>query len=82
MLNFIKRLFGVNEEEHDPMKYLIVGIGNMGAQYDGTRHNIGFDAVDMLAKDFDVAFKNDTLEMSQSSGLVAGPLSCSSRRLM
>lgn len=43
------------------MKYLIAGLGNMGAAYDHTRHNIGFDVVDFLAKEFEVSFKNDTL---------------------
>ena len=43
------------------MKYLIVGIGNMGAEYDGTRHNIGFDVVDAMAKKYEVQFKNDQL---------------------
>ena len=32
------------------MKYLITGLGNIGSEYLGTRHNIGFMAVDALAK--------------------------------
>lgn len=43
------------------MKYLIVGLGNMGAEYDDTRHNIGFEIVDALAEAAGVSFKNDQL---------------------
>ena len=38
------------------MKYLIVGLGNIGAEYAETRHNIGFKVVDAVAKEAGVTF--------------------------
>ncbi len=32
---------------------LIVGLGNPGKQFENTRHNIGFDSVDLIAEQFD-----------------------------
>ncbi len=32
------------------MKYLIVGLGNIGTEYEGTRHNIGFCMIDAFAE--------------------------------
>lgn len=63
MFNWIKKLLAVDGgrlEELNTMKYLIAGLGNMGADYDGTRHNIGFEVADALAKKFEVGFSSDT----------------------
>lgn len=53
---FRKKEFTV--EEKDPMKkFLIVGLGNIGADYHGTRHNIGFQLLDYFAKKEELDFE-------------------------
>ncbi len=42
-------------------KYLIVGLGNIGAEYENTRHNIGFDIVDAFARKHAITFHSDRL---------------------
>lgn len=42
-------------------KFLIVGLGNIGAQYTNTRHNIGFKVLDALAKKEDLTFETQKL---------------------
>ena len=41
------------------MKYLVAGLGNPGAKYENTRHNIGFKVVEAIAKEMDGTFSLD-----------------------
>ena len=34
--------------------FIIVGLGNPGKEYHGTRHNAGFDVIDMLAQKYNI----------------------------
>ena len=42
-------------------KFLIVGLGNIGEEYENTRHNIGFTILDTLAKENSFKFTADKL---------------------
>jgi PTH1 family peptidyl-tRNA hydrolase len=60
MIKWIRKLFSFAKTEDnipDMKKYLIVGLGNIGAEYVNTRHNIGFKIVDFLAKKEGISFE-------------------------
>ena len=58
MCRFWRKLFGSKSAtEETPMKkYLIAGLGNIGTDYESTRHNIGFEVLDHFAEQHDVKF--------------------------
>lgn len=65
MLKWLKSIFkpgGQILSETDLMKkILVVGLGNIGEEYENTRHNIGFKILDALAESESFEFKNAKL---------------------
>ena len=54
-------------------EYLIVGLGNPGTKYEKTRHNLGFMAVEALARKQGLSLKRGMrIEGKAASGIIAG----------
>ena len=58
-MNWLLKLFSNTPKNTDDSmkKFLIVGLGNIGAEYVNTRHNIGFKVLDHLAKKENLEFQ-------------------------
>lgn len=52
--------------------YLIVGLGNPTSQYENTRHNVGFDAVDYLARENGISITTKKHQALIGKGIIAG----------
>lgn len=51
---------------------LVVGLGNPGAEYQSTRHNIGFLAVDRIADEFSVSLSKKKFNLIYGQGHIEG----------
>ncbi len=53
-----QKITPLKEDVNPNMKYLIAGLGNIGSEYAHTRHNIGFNILDSLAKSESLTFQD------------------------
>ena len=52
--------------------HLIVGLGNPGKEYEGTRHNIGFDVIDCLANKYNIEINRTKFKGICGEGIING----------
>lgn len=52
--------------------FLIVGLGNPGKEYDGTRHNIGFEAIDYIADKYNIELNRIKFKGVFGEGFING----------
>ena len=52
--------------------YIIIGLGNPTAQYEGTRHNVGFDVIDRLGEKYNIAVDTKKHKAYIGTGMIDG----------
>lgn len=51
--------------------FLIVGLGNIGIKYQHTRHNIGFDALDLISNKYNISINREKFKGTYGEGMIA-----------
>lgn len=59
-------------EPSGPVEYIIVGLGNPGLEYEGTRHNIGFMTIDTLCEKYNLNCKKLKFKSLTCDAMISG----------
>ena len=52
--------------------FIIVGLGNPGKEYEGTRHNVGFEVIDRIAEKYNIAVDGKKHRALIGKGMIGG----------
>jgi PTH1 family peptidyl-tRNA hydrolase len=61
-----------NGIERGVKMFIIVGLGNPTKEYDGTRHNVGFDVIDAIADKYNISVTERKCRAFCGSGIIEG----------
>ena len=67
-----KRNAGIKEQEGRRKMFIITGLGNPDKQYEGTRHNVGFDVIDRLADKYNISVDTKKHRAYIGKGIIEG----------
>lgn len=55
----------------EDIMYLIAGLGNPGVEYEHTRHNVGFDVIDMLSSRYNIPINREKFKGIYGEGIIS-----------
>ena len=62
-----------NDRSNEVKKlFIIVGLGNPGKEYEGTRHNVGFEVIDRIAEKYNIAVDGKKHRALIGKGMIGG----------
>ena len=73
-MSLIDKIFDWLERdvEREDIVKIIAGLGNPGMEYVGTRHNVGFDAIDRLAEEYNISMNQEKFKGVYGTGIING----------
>src|SRR5438552_14536223 len=71
-----RRVFRRKPKESVQPEWLIIGLGNPGGEYDGTRHNVGFEVIRVLAERNKLKLDTRRFQAHYGLGDIAGHSVC------
>lgn len=71
-MNAARKLFKRSNRSSVPPKLIIVGLGNPGEEYAGSRHNVGFWCVDRIAEEHSISLSRRNRSALLGEGVIEG----------
>lgn len=72
MIHLFKGIKRSQKQPDSAIAYLVVGLGNPGKQYEQTRHNAGFMAMDVIAAQWGVTLQRRRFQAMCASAVIGG----------